>query len=429
MSLEDFQLLDNEPFDNSIIKRDFLKIYHQQGAQLNQPDQNVEFIFGENINYHQVGNSYLEFDITVRREDNANFTNNSAIRLTNNAFTYCFKEARLGITSGSDLEHNKYCGQVSTIMRVLFNKDGDLLSQFDNINEGNGNADFNSTSLKKMLIDKHDIVGQEVNKGKIKGQLALENIFGFCKSFKKITKNFGFHIIFRTADLQDIIYTSIADNINVAANSLYLFVPTFTLSTETQLMFNESIQNNYRIFFDDWFTERRVVSDTITQIDIGSAQQVNSPKYLIACHQTAARLNAPDKGINISRFDNLNVRKYFVEIDSIRYQRDGVLTNYNENDYIDQYKDLKLFYKEYVGEEILTPFVSYPDMKTKYSIQVIDLRFQPDHITPKKIQLFEEYRAEPANNPNSARLYVILIRRREIELISDGNKLIEVKVI
>ena len=190
-------------------------------------------------------------------------------------------------------------------------------------------------------------------------------------------------------------------------------------------MFNESIQNNYRIIFDDWFTERRVVSDTITQIDIGSAQQVNSPKYLITAHQTAARLNAPDKVINISRFDNLSVRKYFVEIDSVRYPRDGVLINYSENDYIDQYKDLKLFYKEYFGEELLTPFVSYPNMKTKYPIQVIDLRFQADHITPKKIQLFEEHR----ENPNSARLYVILIRRREIELISDGNKLIEVKVI
>ena len=429
MSLEDFQLFDNEPFDNSIIKRDFLKIYHQQGAQLNQSDQNIEFIFGENNNFHQVGNSYLEFDITVRREDNANFTNNSAIRLTNNAFAYCFKEARLSVTSGGDLEHNKYCGQVSTIMRVLFSKESDLLSQFDNINEGNGNADFNSTSLKKMLIDNHDILGQEVNKGKIKGQLSLENIFGFCKSFKKITKNLGFHIIFRTADLQDIIYTSIGDNINVTINSLYLFVPTLTPSTETQLMFNESIQNNYRKFFDDWFTERQVVSDTITQIDIGSAQQVNSPKYLIACHQTAARLNAPDKGINISRFDNLNVRKYFVEIDSIRHPRDGVLINYPENDYIDQYRDLKLFYKEYVGEELLNPFVSYPDMKTKYAIQVIDLRFQPDHITPKKIQLFEEYRTDPADNPYSARLYVILIRRREIKLTSDGNKLIEVKVI
>ena len=39
MSLENFQILDNEPIDNSIIKRDFLKVYHQQGTQLNQSDQ------------------------------------------------------------------------------------------------------------------------------------------------------------------------------------------------------------------------------------------------------------------------------------------------------------------------------------------------------------------------------------------------------
>ena len=237
MSIEDFELLDNEPFDNSIIKREILKIYHQQGAQLNQSDQNVEFIFGENNNFHQIGTSYLEFDITVRREDNANFTNNSRIRLANK-LAYCFKEARLGVTSGSDLEHNKYVGQVSTIMRVLFSKDGDLLSQFDSINEGNGDADFDSTPLKKMFTDNHNTPGQDVNKGKIRCQLALENIFGFCISFKKITKSLGFHISFRRADLQDIIFTSIGGNINVTINSLYLFVPTFTPNTETQLMFN-----------------------------------------------------------------------------------------------------------------------------------------------------------------------------------------------
>ena len=95
MSLEDFQLLDNEPFDKFIIKRDFLKIYHQQGAQLNQSDQHIEFNFGENQIYHQIGNSYTEFDITVRREDNAFFTDNSPIRLTNNAFAYCFKGSSL----------------------------------------------------------------------------------------------------------------------------------------------------------------------------------------------------------------------------------------------------------------------------------------------------------------------------------------------
>ena len=94
MSLEVFQLLDNEPFDNSIIKKDFLKVYHQQKAQLNQSDQNVEFIFGENNNYHQIGNGYLEFDLPVRKSDSTNFHYDDPIRLKNNAFAFCFEEAR-----------------------------------------------------------------------------------------------------------------------------------------------------------------------------------------------------------------------------------------------------------------------------------------------------------------------------------------------
>ena len=36
MSLEDFQLLNNEPIDHGIKKTFFLKVYHLQGAQLNQ---------------------------------------------------------------------------------------------------------------------------------------------------------------------------------------------------------------------------------------------------------------------------------------------------------------------------------------------------------------------------------------------------------
>ena len=62
-------------------------------------------------------------------------------------------------------------------------------------------------------------------------------------------------------------------------------------------------------------------------------------------------------------------------------------------------------------------------METKYPIGIIELRHQSDHTTPKKIQLFLEYSA----NPDNARLFLILSRRREIELISDGNKLMEIK--
>ena len=64
-------------------------------------------------------------------------------------------------------------------------------------------------------------------------------------------------------------------------------------------------------------------------------------------------------------------------------------------------------------------------MKTKKFIEIFGLRQQPDHLTPKRIQLFQEYRTDPDNT----RLFLILVRRGEIELLSDGNKLIEVKVI
>ena len=64
-------------------------------------------------------------------------------------------------------------------------------------------------------------------------------------------------------------------------------------------------------------------------------------------------------------------------------------------------------------------------MKYLYPIQIIDLRYQIDHLSPKKIQLFEEFSEDPANE----RLFIILIRHRQIEMISDGNKIIEVKVI
>ena len=152
---------------------------------------------------------------------------------------------------------------------------------------------------------------------------------------------------------------------------------------------------------------------------------MNFPKYLNSAHQTSLKKTTPEKTIFIAIFDNLDLRNYYVETDGQRYPRDSVLINYEEIDYTQQYKDLKLFFREYNGEPILNPFISCPDMKTKHPFGIFDLRHQTDHITPKKIQIFHDYGTEPDN----ARLFLMLIRRGETELISDGNKLIEVKVI
>ena len=215
------------------------------------------------------------------------------------------------------------------------------------------------------------------------------------------------------------------DDINVTINNLYLYALNLIPSVETQVIFNEAAQNNYKISYDEWFTERRIISDTINQLDFGSSQNVQSPKYLIGAHQTKDRTDGPISTKNVSIFDNLDLRKYYIEINGQRNPRDSSLMIYEQNDYIERYRDLKSCFRENIGEQLMSLYISYPDMKTKYPIEIIDLRHQSDHITPKRIQLFLEFGADPAN----AGFFLIIIRRREMDLISDGNKLREGKVI
>ena len=151
-------------------------------------------------------------------------------------------------------------------MRLLTSKDSDLSSCFDKSGENTLN---DNNTLKRILFNNHT----GANKGKYKGKLELEHIFGFCKTFKMICKNLGFHLTFKTSNLKDIIFTRIATDFNVTINNLYLYQPILIPNTQTQVMFNESIMNNYTITFDSWYTERKISNDgRELQVDFGSAQ-------------------------------------------------------------------------------------------------------------------------------------------------------------
>ena len=64
-------------------------------------------------------------------------------------------------------------------MRLLTQKDGDLSSYFDKIDERE--AGITNSSLKHLLNDSHT---NDDNKGKIGANLPLEHVFGFYKTLK-----------------------------------------------------------------------------------------------------------------------------------------------------------------------------------------------------------------------------------------------------
>ena len=73
----------------------------------------------------------------------------------------------------------------------------------------------------------------------------------------------------------------------------------------------------------------------------------------------------------------------------------------------------------------MSPIKRYGKKKAYYPIQIIDLTFQVDYITPKKIRLFEEHDENPAHTD----LNFIQTKHREIKMVSHGNKISGVDVI
>ena len=124
MKAEDFQLIDTEKIDDSIMKPDFIDNYRQSGANIDAENSQIKFYFVGIQNFIQVGIGYLEFDIRSRKANNTNFivaadNTNEIIRSVNNALAYIIHDARISTSAGVEIEQNKYVGTISTIMRLV----------------------------------------------------------------------------------------------------------------------------------------------------------------------------------------------------------------------------------------------------------------------------------------------------------------------
>ena len=135
------------------------------------------------------------------------------------------------------------------------------------------------------------------------------------------------------------------NDVNVTINSISLFIPQIIPSRETQVYFNEAFSKTFTLSFESWTTDRKPV-DTARefQIDISSASNINTPLYLIAAHEKTQRPDPANPANKLSNnrfnnaiFDHVEVRKNYSEIDGIRYPKNSIMVNYEENNYLDQY--------------------------------------------------------------------------------------------
>ena len=108
MRSEDFQLIDGTEIEDSFLEIDFSEIHHQQSDNLIDSDKNIDFLFGENNIYYQIGEAFLQFELLLKiKGGQIEDFNIDIITSVKNAFARFFKEAIIMTTGGSAKEQNK----------------------------------------------------------------------------------------------------------------------------------------------------------------------------------------------------------------------------------------------------------------------------------------------------------------------------------
>ena len=93
-----------------------------------------------------------------------------------------------------------------------------------------------------------------------------------------------------------------------------------------------------------------------------STRKFNGPKYLIAAHEAAFRSEFAKKANNVSVFDHVDDRNFFVEVHGIGYPKVSVNVIYGTNVYLNQNRGLKSFFEEDAKETLLKLFITKTDM-------------------------------------------------------------------
>ena len=227
----------------------------------------------------------------------------------------------------------------------------------------------------------------------------------------------------KTSDFQDVVFSTLVDDKNVINNKLYLYVAIYIPSPETNIYFEQAIMNDFQISYDEFVIARKLLGNELeTEVDIGIKSNSNAPKYLIFTHQNIDRAHIANKSQNISIFYNRNLLSTYVDIDRKRYPNKFTDIDFATDNYRNYYLTLLELYRNYVGEPLFNPYITFEEFKELYPINIHDLRFQDDYFSPNTIKLVNKYR----DDPEISRMFYILIRQRTLTMWTNEGRIIDV---
>ena len=110
-----------------------------------------------------------------------------------------------------------------------------------------------------------------------------------------------------------------------------------------------------------------------------------------------------------------------------KYPDAGILLNYDDDDYIQGYHQIKEAFKTLTKDEILQPYISDDNFRTSnaaandvgYNLNVFDIRYQKNFTNSQPIKV--EFKFEGVV-PNDIKGYALVLTNKVVSISSDGQR-------
>jgi hypothetical protein len=441
------EILDiNEPhhYDESISSMDFYEYTPQTQANNNITGSQISLTINNQDIYTLPSKSYISIKGQLRRAGNNNaFTADDEITLINNAMMYLFTGIRYEL-GNTTIETIIYPGQTTSMIGYCsypddFSKSAGLACCW--IKDTNVTADSNKYSASAAAPAAGYTPGDNANynegfairKGHLfssnplgcfEFNIPLSHIFGFAE-YKKVIYGMKHTLtLTRGSDTAAIYRNAAAAAGKIDITNISWHMPQIQMTAEYLAGMRKLIEQKITLplAFRARTTEQTILAQTQSHAwRLSVIGGVEKPRWIIMGFQTD-KIDTQQQ--NPAVFNNLNLKNAYVTLNSERYPKSEIITNFGRNEYMKLFNMFDDFKKEYYGIDSLVggTQVNVPAYKSLFPIIVFDVRRQNETLKTgvMDIQVKLEFNeAVPANTT----AYSVMISDRFYKLSSDGKNL------
>ena len=413
-----FKLSENYEIDRRILKCDYIRYSPAEISTTNTANSQTYINIPREDSLISLLNSYVELNFDVLKADtNGRYANTDHIRLTNLGTIALFSVYKLVTASNKHLEEITHAHFVSLIYKTgTSSKDSDDLSIGFDRNRGRR---------------KNDLSNNKIIKGKYHTRIYLKDVLGYAEHQEKATYGLGYRFILtRITDNAVLNKGNTVTNAKVKINSLDWYVPHYTVNLEDYTKLMTQIKKNTPTLLH--YVERSVfMKEVKTQnlwtFELGTQEGINVPIWIFIAFQQSDRQN--DLNLNNDTFYRPPVTSAQCIIGTEKYPDNGILLNYNDDDYSQGYGQIKEAFKALTKDNLLQPYISEHDFRSSnggdiigYNIYAFDLRYQKDFKSSQPIKV--EFKFDGVV-PVGIYGYALVLTNKLISISSDGQRMFD----